>query len=442
MTEQQREYLFISYANEDATLAEWLTLKLTAEGYKVWCYSVQLLGGESYPRDIDKAIKEKTYRMIALLSKHSLSKPNPVKERTLALNLGRERGVDFLIPLNVDGLSPIELDWMTSDLVFIPFYENWAKGLNQLLKKLQSIGTPCNLKNGKETAAAWLDSRSTVAQRSETLWTNLLEIKEIPRAMLKIGLQQPDQFVWPPNWVYHSQSKDILWSFEKPEHIGEANILESTEWNNEIGQAGFRPSNAVTTILKDYLRLMCLKKGLRETLDRRLYFPPEMLPGNQLTYRRYDGKMSHVLACGERTFRTARGVRQKSRYHLSPVFRPLLRDFANPVLQVNLRLHLTDVDGRPLDEHTSLRRRKRICKDWWNHEWLSRLLAVIYWMADGQETFDITMNPSCKIVLSGIPINLKAPVGIDERLLARVPLEDEKEILDDEYEASDEVEQE
>ena len=130
------EHLFISYASEDYELAEWLTLKLTNEGYKVWCDRFELLGGESYPKDIDKAIKNKTFRIIALLSHNSIDKPNPVKERTLALNIGKERSIDFLIPLNVDGLSGTQLDWMTSDIVYIDFNKSWAEGLRRLLKKL------------------------------------------------------------------------------------------------------------------------------------------------------------------------------------------------------------------------------------------------------------------------------------------------------------------
>src|SRR5438445_9768695 len=100
---QVREHLLVNYATEDWALAEWLTRRLTAEGYRVWCDRFQLLGGESYPRDIELAIKTRTFRLLALLSKASLNKPNPRKERTLALNLGKERAVDFLIPLNVDG---------------------------------------------------------------------------------------------------------------------------------------------------------------------------------------------------------------------------------------------------------------------------------------------------------------------------------------------------
>src|SRR5438093_12082818 len=44
-----RDHLFISYATEDWPLAEWLTRRLTAEGYRVWCDRFKLLGGESYP---------------------------------------------------------------------------------------------------------------------------------------------------------------------------------------------------------------------------------------------------------------------------------------------------------------------------------------------------------------------------------------------------------
>src|ERR1700686_270658 len=116
-----QDHLFISYAGEDWCFVEWLALRLAAEGYKVWCDRIKLLGGESYPSDIDAAIKNRTFRFIAVLSRHSLAKPNPLKERTLALGLAKERKENFLIPLNVDGSSPTDIGWMLSDLTFIPF---------------------------------------------------------------------------------------------------------------------------------------------------------------------------------------------------------------------------------------------------------------------------------------------------------------------------------
>jgi hypothetical protein len=66
---QLREHLLINYATEDWALAEWLTRKLSAEGYRVWCDRFKLLGGESYPREIDDAIKNRTFRMLSLLSR-------------------------------------------------------------------------------------------------------------------------------------------------------------------------------------------------------------------------------------------------------------------------------------------------------------------------------------------------------------------------------------
>ena len=92
---ETRVHLFVSYATEDGQFVDWLCLKLISEGYKVWCDRLKLLGGESYPRDIDDAIKTGTFRFIPGLSKYSLKKPNPIKERTLALNISKERKEDF-----------------------------------------------------------------------------------------------------------------------------------------------------------------------------------------------------------------------------------------------------------------------------------------------------------------------------------------------------------
>src|SRR5258705_12055302 len=105
MTTEQATHLFISYAIEDAALADWLARKLANQGYAVWLDRLKMLGGEPWPQDIDVAIKERTFRMLALLSTHSIKKPNPSKERTLALSISKTREIpDFLIPLKVDSV--------------------------------------------------------------------------------------------------------------------------------------------------------------------------------------------------------------------------------------------------------------------------------------------------------------------------------------------------
>ncbi len=439
MNSQQRDHLFISYAWEDADLAEWLTLKLTAEGFKVWCDRFKLLGGESYPQDIDRAIKERTFRLLALLSKSSLHKPNPLKERTLALNLGRERGEEFLIPLNVDGLRPTDLSWMVSDLTYVPFHMSWAQGLAQLLKKLQSVDAPRPVADGRGVVVDWFAARDSMNDAAERLWTNLLEITELPSTLLRISLAAPVPPELACSWSHYPESECVVWAFEGPERNEalEINDLEQVVWEEPYKGTGLRLPDAVTNLLKQHLRIHCLSRGMQETPEgQHLYFPPGLLSGDRLPFVSYDRARTWVQAVGERTFRTSSNDREKTRYHLSPTFRPTLWKYERPAVQVQMRVYLTDIQGRPLPAHKAARRRKRICKDWWNHEWLARVLAVASWMADGGLSVNLARAPGCRIVIGGRPIELEAPVGIDESVLTtRVVQENEEvELNDDESE--------
>lgn len=216
MVQTSRDHLFVSYASEDAAFAEWLTLRLTGEGYKVWCDRIKLLGGEAYPTDIDRAIKDNTFRLLSVLSRDSNNKPNPVKERTLALNLGRDRGEEFVIPLNLDGLSAAELNWMVADLTFVPFQHGWAVGLSQLLKKLASVGAPRPLANGREVVSEWFADRDNVSRDPERLWTNLFEIEALPSTLLRLTFVErpPDDVL--AGWPHYSDGRYVFWAFEAP----------------------------------------------------------------------------------------------------------------------------------------------------------------------------------------------------------------------------------
>jgi hypothetical protein len=178
-----REHLFISYAWEDVALAEWLTLKLTAEGYRVWCDRFKILGGEKWPDDIDLAIRKDTFRMLHLVSQYSLSKPDPKKERELALQLEKERGNEILIPLNVDGTKPVDLPWRISDKAQIPF-QDWATGLAQLLKKLASAETPRPLQaTGRDIASSAFLVRPAVTEEKEQLVSNVFRFASVPNVI-------------------------------------------------------------------------------------------------------------------------------------------------------------------------------------------------------------------------------------------------------------------
>jgi hypothetical protein len=184
MPDSFRDHLFISYASEDSDFAIWLSRKLIGYGYAVWCDRLKELGGEPYPTDIDEAIKNKTFRFLAIVSRKSNLKSNPVKERTLAINLSKERGVkDFVIPLNLDGIPASEINWMINDLTFISFSNGWAMGLEQLLKKLDSIQTSKPITGGRELIASGFLNTEYLNNQAENLYINYVPFLKVPKSI-------------------------------------------------------------------------------------------------------------------------------------------------------------------------------------------------------------------------------------------------------------------
>jgi hypothetical protein len=187
---EQLTHLFISYAEEDVALAKWLARKLASFGYAVWFDQLKMLGGEPWPQTIDDAIKNRTFRMLALMSVNSISKPNPTKERTLALRIARQRKIpDFLITLKVDSA---ELDWQTTDISYIAFNRGWADGLRRLIKKLTAISAPKTLSNGAAIAASTFSMGDNLCESTnEQLRANVIRVRAIPEILTGFEVVSP-----------------------------------------------------------------------------------------------------------------------------------------------------------------------------------------------------------------------------------------------------------
>ena len=442
--------MFISYASEDGDLAEWLVLKLTSEGYAVWCDRFKLLGGESYPRNIDDAIKNEAFRVIALLSRNSLSKPNPVKERTLALNMARSRKEDFLIPLNVDGLRPTELDWMTSDLTFIPFYKSWALGLRKLLKKLSSIDAPKPIKNGKETAAATFLDTGFTDDQPEEVSTNCLRILSIPEAIKKFRfntyVSRYALLTLADTWAIYPKDRKTVFAFHSPPEDLRVNFRITYEGEYVLSETdiieGLDSGNIVTNLLSRSIHAELARRGL--VADRnRLYFPPGLLVDNKIRFRGYSGRYTTVQVSGRRMWRRVNQEPEEFQYCLSPRFRVRQDLDYGYIAQLTISLRLTDMSGEPLKSRPAFARARRIRKSWWNHEWFNRSLAIVSYLAGDKDTVVLGENEREQIVISTEFIKGKVPLSvIDEKTSEHEePIEDEIEMVVDEYdeEESEEV---
>jgi hypothetical protein len=148
-----------------------------------------------------------------------------------------------------------------------------------------------------------------------------------------------------------------------------------------------------------------------------LAFPTGLLPRDRIDFKRFDGRKSFVQVIGERSVRRS-GGRSRYRYHLAPAFsvRGDLDGAFTALLRVRIRL--TDLEGRPLARRTAVSRRKKLCKSWWNNEWLARTLAVSSFLAEGEDEITVGDGEG-RIVVSAEPLSWEVPVCIDETLLEK-----------------------
>ena len=419
-----KDHLFISYAIEDHALARWLTLKLTSSGYRVWCDQFNLLGGESYPADIDYALKNKTFRMLALLSRSSIQKPNPRKERTLALNIARERQNEFIIPINVDGLKPTELEWMTSDLTFIPFYKSWAVGLSQLLLKLKSIPAPITLENGRSLAAETFLTANVLRHEPEIVFTNWLELKQIPENIFAHRLnERPGWADWQENpqlkTAYRIDPKLFL-SFSSDLNLKRV-VSEgggAWRWQDCNNIFGVKSENIVSSLLRRNIYSDLLLKGLQYADEgKTLFFPRGLLQQEKIFYLSPSGKQSWTQVVGNRTFSRGPGIRETCSYHLSLRFTVRQDLFAQFVIEMKISIHLLDQQGQLLRTSTAHSRRRKITKFWHNFDWLKKYFAALSFIGQGSASWIIDVGKGASIEIATKPLELKSPIGINETML-------------------------
>lgn len=432
-TSTERNHLFIPSAGEDdRVFAEWLARKLTAEGYLVWCEQVKLLGGETYPDDVDVAIRDRTFRFLGLYSQTSLKNPDIIRQRSLALHLGSERQQDFLIPLDVDGVNRAQLDQVTSALKFISFKDNWAAGLKQLLEKLESVGCPRLLPTGKRVAAEAFLERDVLSEEKETLFSNCFRVQQIPPVIYRFKALRTI-----PKERLEALKSD--WSYRKVDKVGSITFLSfhkppasiAKEYGISEKGGGLWPEvekidgiwspNLVSELIRKALVVKCHQEGLKYCPETGLlYFPPGLVKNNRLNFTRpNDVSKTWVAPHGERTYRPQR----KYRYALAPVFfvhQDLFDDFT---VLIRMRVRLSDTKGKAFtDKRTIVSRRKHLCKNWWNNDWLSRVFAVSQFLADDGK-ITIGEPRDAQIIIDATPLHLSAPVGINEDALGAPSLE-------------------
>lgn len=377
-------HLFISYAEEDSALAEWLARKLSTYGYAVWFDRMKMLGGEPWPQTIDEAIKHRTFRMLALMSANSVHKPNPSKERTLALNISKQRGIaDFLITLKVD---EVELDWLTTDISYIPFNRGWASGFRQLLEKLGSIEAPQLLMNGPALAAStFSQGEDLLCPGEEELLANVMRVEGLPEVLrgyrLKHELTEEQQALFEKSWSFRRfESSEMVAFFPPPEAFNDT--IEQTKeqylWAACEKIRGANARDVAAGIVIQILQKRLLRAGFKSHPKQTsvLYLTEEFAEGGKLRFIGFSGKRTWIKIRGKATFFRV-GHPKEINFHHYALRLQLARGLDRSLwLQITPSVFFFDGSGESILDKRVGPRRKRLTKGWWNHKWVNRLLAA------------------------------------------------------------------
>lgn len=423
-----QDHLFISYAWTNAAFVDWLAMRLTAEGYKVWVDRHKLQGGQNWVNEIDNAIKTKSCRLLGVVSNASLARPAPQGEWQLAMSLSKQHP-NFFMPLLLDSLDSTQLPFTLQVTQYTPFQDGWAAGLRQLLKYLAEQDVPKDQQAGFREIGRWRDVRTPTRQKHEVLWGNEISVKECPR---HIHLYEVPRESLPIGWIMQPFGENGYWAFHEPPGCEDFKHVRTIDWQKEPISDSLKPHNVFKALAHKLLESHCLSRGLKRSPNEEyLYVPLGLLPGNKISFVTYNGSRVSGQLAGTRSKKKLDGSLRVTNYHLAPALKFHTSRWHPPVLVMNMRVYLTDAEGNPLPGKQMTPRRKFVCKSWFNHKWLSLQLAMREFLFSEE---------ACGLgTLSGFQLGefarYRAKVGLDD---AKIKARADDEVAFDAEEADEE----
>ncbi|MGH9395559.1 MAG: toll/interleukin-1 receptor domain-containing protein, partial [Terriglobia bacterium] len=406
-----------------------LSLRLANEGYPVWCDLTKLLGGETFWDDIQKAIKERTIKFLFVLSRSSNAKDGALQELDCAKGPAKKLKAtvrDFIVPLKVDDLPHDDVHILVRRLNHISFWPSWAKGLAQLLEKLEADAVPKRASFNPEAVGSWwgreFDVNRGVIDEPEDYLSNWFPITRVPEKLYRhyvardeIGKIEidPDSFPYPA-----VKDSDItLFSFAKAHDftgtLGEhLSIVKSEEFSVSDVIAGNGPRSSAKH-LSQLFRMAweqmmlnrCFPAHELSNRAKAFYFRIDQVPGNNLFFAGVTGKQAHRSVVGFKT--TPQGKRY---WHFAvqgkPIFRP------EPILVVKGHVLFSD-DGRTLWSSAERlhRARRSQCKNWWNDEWRDRILATMTHLGGEEGALLVPLGGDVSFQVGIAPLSFLSPVS-------------------------------
>jgi len=428
--------IFISHATpDDNDFTKWLSLKLIALGYEVWCDLLYLKKGTDFWSSIETEIRENTFKFLIVQSEISNKREGVLKELAVAAKVKKQlQDETFIIPLAIDNkLSYDDINIELVRLNSIDFKTSWAKGLQDLIEALEKQNVPKNVPDPNKSNLLYqqifLQGKS-VMEKDEIYYSNWFPIISFPDELRfhKYEWRLPKDFDVKTLTFPAIRYKDYLctfaWEYDFMYHLPKTEKYNS---NDTI-------KISVADIFSETYNSEFISNAECQRLIVQLINRGFALRMKEKVVRQYE--MSTRVA-----YWIEKGTLEKDKFNKIQLVGKILdknwhfgitaacKLYPYNVLMVSSHIFFTS-DGKTLiiSKDQQHRARRKQGAKWWNNDWRTKLLAFVKYISDDENSFYLEMGSEEKIKISNLPLQFLGKVSYE--IPNEKNLEEESELSD------------
>lgn len=406
-----RNKIFISHATpDDDDFTRWLSLKLIGLGYEVWCDILFLDKGVDFWSNIEKELRENTYKFLIVSSTAGNQREGVLKELAVAAKVKKQLNDDtFIIPLAIDEtLSYDDINIEIVRLNAIDFKKSWAKGLQDLLDAFEKQNIPRNppdlSKSNLLYQQIFLHDKGVI-KKEEVYDSNWFPIISFPKELRfhKFDWRLPNDIdvrtLTFPAVRFGQYLCTFAWEYDFMQQLPKTETYNGNK-TIRIPTDEVLYSNYDTDFIRNYECQRLIVQLVNKAFELRMKDKEirEYQMSNTIAYWIEKGKLE------KDKFEKVQmvGKLKDKNWHFGISAAGKLYPF--PVLMVTSRIIFTQ-DGINLIESKSIQHssRRRQGKNWWNDKWREKLLAFVRFLSDDQDFFNLEVGSEEKIVISNEP---------------------------------------
>lgn len=402
----ERDLVFISHANpEDNDMATWLSSRIAAHGYQVWSDVTRIVGGELIWDTIEHAIRQRAAKVIVLLSKRGHQKPGVLDEVNVAIATERAEALErFVVPVRIDDLPFTAVRANLARKNIIDGSLNLADALHKLLKVLDQDRVPRT--KGTVDLGDW--TRNPSSSSSDPQWDWLFEnkiaitcwptvIRRFKSSVAASELPFINHSIQGGNVTFETYANAAQSFGGQIQKSGET-VLSVNEWpgsNDLVFSDRGEMSRSLSSLARQSWDRYCASIGMssHQLANRSIcwFVKHTDRNGNRVRFKDHQGVERTKAIVGQSP---RRGVY----WHFAVEARPSIVDGSIRVIP-HVLFSSDGISPIPdADKQHSLRR--GFCRSWWNARWRDLLVAILTYIAKGQDTIQLPVSDTEYIRIS------------------------------------------